>query len=123
MYSDAVQRAFDHPGHAGTLSGAVGVAGSEAAGTEIAFRMVAENNRILAMRFQAYGCPHTIAACDLAVERLLGQPVAALRNWDPAGTARELEIPVEKTGRLLLIQDALRNCWQDWDTNRLDSRS
>ena len=119
MYSQAVEKAFEHPAHAGRLSGACGAAGSRESGTEVVFRMQVENGRISQMCFQAYGCPHTIAACELAVEGLLGQLPGALGSWDPGTAAEWLDIPVEKTGKLLLIQDALRNCLQDWDTTEL----
>ncbi len=120
MYSRAVEQAFEHPAHAGKLSGACGAAGSRETGTRVEFSMQVASGRISRMCFQAYGCPHTIAACELAVESLLGHPPEALGCWDPGGAAERLKIPVEKTGKLLLIQDALRNCLQDWDTTELD---
>ncbi len=122
MYSAAVEQAFDHPVHAGDLSGASGTAGSRALGTEVAFSMQVAAGMISQMTFQAYGCPHTIAACELAVEGLLGKAPETLEKWVPDRVAQLLEVPVEKTGRLFFIQDALRNCWQDWDTNKLDER-
>jgi len=58
-------------------------------------------------RFRAWGCPHLIAACALVTERLVGQPAPGAFRLDPAGLARELEVPTAKLGRLLVLEDAL----------------
>jgi hypothetical protein len=71
---------------------------------------------------RVYGCPHTMAACDRVVQLLTGGSAAGLGTFDPLALAAALEIPVEKTGRLLIIQDALRNCLADWDNGRLNKR-
>jgi cysteine desulfurase len=58
-------------------------------------------------RVQVYGCPHTVAACNLIVGRLIGLPCK-----DPdVGTAEDWRVavcaPIEKLGRMLIIEDAL----------------
>jgi hypothetical protein len=66
-----------------------------------------------------FGCPHTRAACDRAVQLLTGAPVAQLGLLEPLSLGAGLGIPPEKAGRLLIIQDALRNCLADWDNAQL----
>ena len=62
------------------------------------------------VRYQVFGCPHTIAAADRAAEWLRGRRVAALRELDIAGIGTELAVPKEKLGKLLRIEDALAAC-------------
>ena len=92
------------------------------AGTWVRVTAAVRDGRVDRLDVRVYGCPHTMAACDRAVQLLTGGTAAGLGSLDPLVLGAELEIPVEKTGRLLIIQDALRNCLADWDNGRLDQR-
>ena len=61
-----------------------------------------------AAAFGVYGCPHTIAATSLAADRMVGEPLARACRVDARSLARELAIPEEKLGRLLVVEDAAR---------------
>ena len=126
-YSALVTRHFDQPVNAGPLSGSsgttcAGAAGRRELGAEVRFEVRIEEGRIAEICFHAYGCPHTIAACSLACERLEGAPVQALAGLEPAGLAAALGAPAEKTGRLLLVQDALHQCLLAWENRGLAER-
>jgi len=123
-YSDLVTRHFDAPANVGPLGGAAdnvftGAAGRRERGATVRFEARIDAGRIDEIAFQAYGCPHTVAACSLATQRLVRQPAAALENIDPQELMSELEVPVEKTGKMLLVQDALHHCFQAWENRRL----
>jgi len=96
-----------------------GEAGDEEAGTRVVFTARVRDGRVAGLRAWVFGCPHTRAACDRVVQQLTGAPVAALGQLDPRELGADLEIPAEKAGRLLIIQDALRNCLADWDNGPL----
>jgi cysteine desulfurase len=100
-----------------------GEAGSIEGGTWVVMTACILGERVQRLEAQVYGCPHTMAACDHVVQELTGGTAARLGALDPLALAAGLEIPVEKTGRLLIIQDALRNCLADWDNDRLNQRS
>ena len=57
--------------------------------------------------FRALGCPFTIATCSLAAELAIGRRPEAL----PGGLelARQLDLPVERRGVALNVEDALRS--------------
>jgi cysteine desulfurase len=99
-----------------------GEAGSVEAGTWVVMTAAVRDGQVHSLKASVYGCPHVMAACDHVVRQLTGGPVAGLGALDPRALAAALEIPVEKTGRLLFIQDALRNCLADWDNERLCHR-
>jgi len=92
------------------------------AGTWVVITAGIRGERVHRLEARVYGCPHTMAACDHVVQQLTGGTAAGLGALDPLALAAALEIPVEKTSRLLIIQDALRNCLADWDNGRLNHR-
>jgi cysteine desulfurase len=65
-------------------------------------------------RFRALGCPHTLEVAAWLCERLRGRSRADLIPGTPEEWARARAVPVEKLGRLLLIEDALRACLLHW---------
>jgi NifU-like protein involved in Fe-S cluster formation len=111
-YPDRVRELFLRPAHAGSLSAGPGhvVAAAAAAPERGAWLEVVarvEADRVVEARFRAWGCPHFIAACELAVARLEGRPLAEAAGLEPAALARELGVPAEKLGRLLVVEDVL----------------
>jgi hypothetical protein len=47
-----------------------------------------------------------VAAADLVAERLEGQPVDSARRIDTRALMTALDVPIEKLGKLLRIEDA-----------------
>jgi NifU-like protein involved in Fe-S cluster formation len=117
-YSDAVRALFrDLPG-AGDLAagGGVAVSGEAAAldrGAWVRLAARIEEGRFAQCRFRAFGCPHTLAAASWVAGRLSGAPLAAAASLDARAIAQELDVPAEKMGRLLVVEDALRGLLDD----------
>jgi cysteine desulfurase len=90
---------------AGVLEGRVGEAGGVAQEAWVRFHVAFENGTVKAARFQAYGCPHTLAVAAWLTEQLPGrrEVPGAPQEW-----ATKFSAPVEKLGRLLIVEDALR---------------
>lgn len=102
-----------------------GEAGAAEAGTWVAFTAWIAGGRIREIQAQVHGCPDTQRAAGRVAADLAGAPVREMATgmaaFDPRGLCLALDIPVEKLGRLLIIQDALRNCLADWDNGRLQA--
>lgn len=96
-----------------------GAAGAEEEGIRVVFMARVEGAQLVAVAFRAFGCPHTLAACSMVAERLTGRPVQELGALDPLALGPELGVPPAKSHRLMVIQDALRNCLADWDNKRI----
>jgi len=114
-YSPEVVRRFDSARRAGELkTGLVSLVSGEAEdrtlGVWVRFQLQVNDGIVRAARFAAFGCPHTVAAADCAAERVEGARVAELPALDMRTIQRELEVPVEKLGKLLRIEDALAAC-------------
>ena len=100
--------ATDSSGNAcGWLAGG---AGSPAEDAQVIFhiRLSADAKCVTEARFQAYGCPHTLATAAWLAGQLYDRTLASLLPSAPADWSDQLGVPIEKLGRLLLIEDALR---------------
>ena len=64
------------------------------------------NGRIVMAEFDVWGCPDTIAAADLAAERMRDVVLEDFRGIEVRALAEELGIPTEKLGKLLRLEDA-----------------
>ena len=116
-YSPAVQRHFAAPLRARELpAGAAGLVAGEAEDRAlhvwVRFQLQLVEDVVAAVGFQAFGCPHTIAAASAVADWLEGRPVEAARRLDVQAVCGELDVPVEKMGKLLRIEDALAACWR-----------
>ncbi|HJS22282.1 MAG TPA: iron-sulfur cluster assembly scaffold protein [Steroidobacteraceae bacterium] len=89
---------------------AIGNAGSTEAGTWVRFALRSRAGRVTEARFKAYGCPHTLAAVAWLAEHARDKTLAQLAAEGLEEVVRSLDIPTEKLGRLLIVQDALRDC-------------
>lgn len=123
-YPHDVRRHFQAPANAGALQCqgeelcCRGEAGSAAGGAWVVIEAAVRGERILRLAFRAYGNPYLIAACSRATQLLAPGPPASLAAFAPEALAAELGIPAGKLGSLLILQDALRNCFRDWDTTQ-----
>ena len=103
-YSVDVRALFAAPEHAGTADGHSARVAAQGVDVELSADVVDET--LAALRFRARGCPHLIAAAEALCSDLEGQPVSALAAPFAADIMRRLSVPVEKTGRILVLEDA-----------------
>jgi cysteine desulfurase len=112
----ALSPASEDAGDAATTDAVTltGEAGGPSQETWVRFHLTAGSGIVKAARFKAYGCPHTLAVVDWLTRRLPGRS----RDDGPPGTpalwAEELSVPVERLGRLLVVEDALLACFARW---------
>jgi NifU-like protein involved in Fe-S cluster formation len=108
-YSELTRRYFESPGSVGELSGAGvfrGVAGSREQGTWVQFDLQCESGMLRAARFLAFGCPHTIAVSAWLAEQSVGKAVTRTLPESVQELRDRFDVPVDKMGRLLIIEDA-----------------
>jgi len=110
-YSARVREFFAAPAHAGDLATGRSV---QLDGQDFRLRLsaVTSGDTIATMRFRAWGCPHSIAAAEAACSALEGQPVGALLEFSAHDLMEYLSVPVEKTGRILVLEDTVRSLGQ-----------
>ena len=91
-----------------------GVAGDAEQGARVRFEFRVEGGRVLEARFRAFGCPHFMACASWLTDRLRGAERADLEAWDWREAAEVLQVPPAKFGRLLTLQDAVREAARNW---------
>lgn len=91
-----------------------GRAGDREHGAEVVLACRVVAGRVEAMRFQAFGCPHFVAAASWLTDRLRGAGREDLLRWDWREAADALAVPPAKYGRLLTLQDAVRAVAGNW---------
>jgi hypothetical protein len=108
-YSELTLRYFETAAAAGVLAGPGtfrGAAGSRGHGTWVQFDLQVSGGIIQAARFLAFGCPHTIAVAAWIAEQAGGPLGRALLPEPVAELSERFAVPLEKRGRLLIIEDA-----------------
>jgi cysteine desulfurase len=106
-----------HPGEALDTTGVslvTGEAGGPGQDTWVRFQLRIADDIVKEARFQAYACPHTTEVAAWLCGALRGRTRQALIPGTPGAWAKDHGVPVEKLGRLLLIEDALRACLTHW---------
>ena len=106
-YSQRVRALFAHPAHSGKLDGpSVRI---EDQGVRIEISAETSAGRLEKLAFRAYGCPHTIAAAEAFCADFEGREAGALVAFSGADLMQNLPVPHEKTGRILVLEDAARS--------------
>jgi hypothetical protein len=83
-----------------------GTAGSRAQGTWVQFDLQVSGGLVRAARFLAFACPHTIAVSAWVAEHADGPVARAALPEDVQVLSDRFGVPVEKRGRLLIVEDA-----------------
>jgi NifU-like protein involved in Fe-S cluster formation len=83
------------------------MAGSRAQGASVQLYIDVRDTHVQTVRYQAYGCPHFLAACESLAQWLEGQACDALSRWHWREVETELAVPAGKRSRLLLLDEVL----------------
>ncbi len=108
-YNELTRRYFESTSKAGRLPGGFrGTAGQLAQGTWVQFDLRIEAASIAEARFLAFACPHTIAVSAWLAENSVGHALRLEMPYSIAALHELFEVPVEKRGRLIIVEDAWR---------------
>jgi len=110
-YSPLTRKLFADPRHAAENAGEPVTGASvylEGQGVRVRLNGQVENGVLSGLQFRACGCPHFIAACEWLCRSLAGKPPGVLGACQPTEIMQTLGLPVEKTGRILVLEDAAR---------------
>ena len=115
-YGSATARYFEALERAGELpNGLPGLVSGEAEDRTlqvwVRYQLQLQGGIVRRARFQVFGCPHSVAAASKVAEWLEGRSEAEARSLDARTVCAELELPIEKFGKLLRIEDAVAACW------------
>jgi NifU-like protein involved in Fe-S cluster formation len=108
-YSELTRRYFETAANAGELAGPGvfrGAAGDHAQGTWVQFDLRIDAGAVSAAKFLAFACPHTIAVAAWLTEQAVGRQLKPKLPESVRALRERFAVPVEKMGRLLIIEDA-----------------
>jgi hypothetical protein len=108
-YNELTRRYFTTAAGAGELTGPGvfrGAAGNLSQGTWVQFDLQIQQGAVQAARFLAFGCPHTVAVSAWLAEQAVGKTLRPGLPESVQVLQERFSVPVEKTGRLLIIEDA-----------------
>lgn len=112
LYADTVANLFHDLRHAAllTVDSSVRVmeVGHRADGAMAIWHVQLEAGHINKVGYQAYGCPHFLAACEWLARWLEGQSISELSSWQWRELETLLQVPAAKRGRLLLLDEVVR---------------
>ena len=111
-YSPRVRDYFANPGHSGALHGGLSVS-VDSQGVRLCLAASVAGGTIRRLRFRAWGCPHVIAAAEAFSADFEGRPVQELVAFSASQLMQSLSVPVEKTGRILVLEDAVQLLGQE----------
>lgn len=106
-YNARVRELFAGTAHAGQLDDVTVLANNDQ-GIRVELTALVDGEDLRQVRFRAWGCPHTIAACEAACAALEGGKVADLENFTVSEIMQSLAVPAEKSARILVIEDTVR---------------
>jgi NifU-like protein involved in Fe-S cluster formation len=117
-YSAEVRQRFASPHSVGELQPGPDVisaiAGTVEQGAKYWLYARTRAERIEELKYRVYGCPHTIAAASLAADQLRGVTLEQMEDWNWRKIASKLDVPAQKRGKLLVLEDAVRLLAQAW---------
>lgn len=111
-YSDLVWQLFGQAPRSGSLDGAglaEGLAGSRSNRNRLRLQVKMEGSRIVDARFQAYGCPTTIAVGAWLAGWVVGRDPQELSRINTKMIRETLEIPEDRTHCALMGEDAVKS--------------
>ena len=123
-YNELVRSLFENPLHAKDIPEKLGkpykvVAQESKNGSKIVLTAVIKEENILALRFRVFGCPFLIAAAEFCCNQCEGKHNKEVENIDILHLIQILEVPTEKIGVILLLQDALESLKLALDNNKI----
>jgi NifU-like protein involved in Fe-S cluster formation len=112
-YNALTRAFFEGPAHVGDLQNnsarsALAEASESTGGAKIQLVVGIVDGKLQECRFRVFGCPHLVAAAEWLCKEYEGQTLACLADFRAADCMGPLAIPLEKTGRILLLEDAIR---------------
>ncbi len=121
LYSEKVMDHFRNPRNVGVLEDAngIGTVGNAKCGDIMKIYLKIENDTIVDVKFETFGCGSAIASSSMATELIKGKPVSdALRLTNQAVTEALDGLPPHKIHCSVLAEEAIRAALDDYEQRR-----
>ena len=123
--SEVVMDHFTHPRNVGVIENAdgVGEVGNAKCGDIMKIYLKIENDIIVDVKFETFGCGSAIASSSMATEMIKGKPIADAMKLTNAAVAEALDgLPAHKMHCSVLAEEAIKMALKDYyDKNGIAS--
>ena len=119
LYSETVMDHFRNPRNVGVLDDAdvVGEVGNAKCGDIMKIYLKIEDNVIVDVKFETFGCGSAIASSSMATEMIKGKPVAEALALSNKAVAEALDgLPAHKMHCSVLAEEAIKAAIEDYCT-------
>ena len=117
LYSEVVMDHFMHPRNVGIIENAdgVGEVGNAKCGDIMKIYLKIENDIIVDVKFETFGCGSAIASSSMATEMIKGKPISEALQLTNAAVAEALDgLPAHKMHCSVLAEEAIKNALKDY---------
>lgn len=117
MYSEKVMDHFQNPRNVGKIEDAdgVGEVGNAKCGDIMKIYIKVENDIIVDVKFNTFGCGSAIASSSMATEMIKGKPVAEALDITNKAVVEALDgLPPQKVHCSVLAEEAIKAAIEDY---------
>lgn len=119
LYSEKVMDHFTNPRNVGTMENpdGVGEVGNARCGDIMKIYLKIENEIIVDVKFETFGCGSAIASSSMATEMIKGKPISEALELTNKAIAEALDgLPAHKLHCSVLAEEAIRAAIEDYET-------
>jgi nitrogen fixation NifU-like protein len=123
LYSEKVMDHFTHPRNVGVIENAdgVGEVGNAKCGDIMKIYLKIENEIIVDVKFETFGCGSAIASSSMATEMIMGKSIHEAMQLTDKAVAEALDgLPLHKMHCSVLAEEAIKGALKDYfDKNNI----
>lgn len=124
LYSEKVMDHFRNPRNVGVIEDAdgIGEVGNPVCGDIMKIYLKIENDIIVDVKFETFGCGSAIASSSMATELIKGKPISEALNLTNKAVAEALDgLPAHKLHCSVLAEEAIKAALKDYfDKNHIE---
>ncbi len=117
LYSEKVMDHFMHPRNVGVIENAdgVGEVGNAKCGDIMKIYLKIENDVVVDVKFETFGCGSAIASSSMATEMIMGKPLSEVMELTNKAVTEALGgLPAHKVHCSVLAEEAIRLALKDY---------
>ncbi|MBQ9761574.1 MAG: Fe-S cluster assembly scaffold protein NifU [Oscillospiraceae bacterium] len=117
LYSEKVMDHFTHPRNVGIIENAdgIGEVGNAKCGDIMKIYLKIENDIIVDVKFETFGCGSAIASSSMATEMIKGKSIQDAMALTNKAVAEALDgLPAHKLHCSVLAEEAIKNALKDY---------
>ena len=123
LYSEKVMDHFTHPRNVGVIENAdgIGEVGNAKCGDIMKIYLKIENEIIVDVKFETFGCGSAIASSSMATEMIMGKSIHEAMKLTNKAVAEALDgLPLHKMHCSVLAEEAIKGALKDYfDKNNI----